>query len=306
MSSCYIVPIYDKDDDFDYGYELVGSAVKYSMARNVYFVFSSYEQKDKFFAECEKRFSVQPGGLVLEDDLRGSRNPVTIKKWYGIRKLMDRYDYIAAIDCETVFVRDAGEEDVLEAAWREETYLAANRSVCGAAVVKRCAEALGLDRNETLRTETKEFRYTWWFNEIPVYRTADLDEFFRWIEDEGWNDAIYSEFCCFDYIVYVFWLLLYKGKHLKRYGFTSNVSVIEALWQPEITGKIKKERILGTHWTSRVDLQKEPINPNIYLQFHRDRRHRRFRSYLGRVFQRCFIRTPEMYEKYSAFKRKWE
>lgn len=291
MKGCFVCPIYDKENDFEFGYVMAESAKKNGIIKDLFFVFSSYDQQDKFLQTCRQRFDAVPGSMVLDSQLPNCKNPVTIKKFYGLYKLMDQYEYIATIDCESVFISDIPVGKVLDRVWQERSFLASNISSQGAAVVKKCAEAMGLVDNEVLISETGNFKYTWWFNDIPVYRTKDIREFFEWIKNDKKIDIIYNEFCCFDYLVYVIWLLLYKdGFHLKKYKVRDYVSIIESLWRPEKIGKVRIEKQLGTHWTSRVDLKTE-VNPKIYMQFHCDRRHKKFKNYFGRLYACMFRRS---------------
>lgn len=289
MTGCFICPIYDQGRDFEFGYEFVESAVRNNLVNDLYFIFSSKQQQDKFILECEKRFHAQPNGLVLEKNLSDSKNPVTIKKFYGIKVLAERYNYIAAVDCECIFTKHMSAGTMLDNIWQAGTYLAANRSIKGADVVLRCAIALGLQHDPRIIEETNSFKYTWWFNEIPVYRTADIDSFFDWLEKNDYLRTIYYNWYCFDYLVYGIWMILEKNMKLKKYAIGNLTSIIEALWRPEIPCKMAIEKKVGTHWTARVNLGTRD-NPNIYMQFHRDRRNTRFRQCFGRTARTIFYR----------------
>jgi hypothetical protein len=269
VTGCFICPIYDKRNDFEYGYRLTKSAARYAKVDDLYFVLSSYEQRDKFLSECGKRFGFQPGALVYAEDMSACKNPVSIKKLYAVRCLKNQYDYIAAIDCECVFTRKTDMGVLLHEIWQKGTYLVSNPSSTGANDLRICAEKMGMLDSGKLAVETRDFRYTWWFNEIPVYRAADLDEFFAWLDRDNHYDKVYGNWSCFDYLVYGLWLIMYKAKHLRIYNRFAPGGMIENLCDPKTEAKYQIERECGTHWTARRTLI--PPNEKIHLKFHLDR-----------------------------------
>ena len=294
-TGCFICPIYDKRRDFEFGYEFVESAVKYGLENDLYFVFSTDEQQNAFLAECEKRFGKQPKGLLFDRNLSDCKNPVSIKKFYGLYALADKYDYIATVDCECVFLPvslTAGE--MLENVWRAGTCFSANRSYAGADVMMKCAAALDLQNDEKILRETGGLCYTWWFNDIPVYLASDIAPFFQWLEEDDRFKKTYYDWNCFDHLVYGMWRILYRDQHIYRHKLIGISSIAEACWRPELPGKGRIERILGTHWTSRVDTSH--VNAGIYMQFHRDRRNRRFISYFSRPVRNVITILKWSYE----------
>ena len=60
MTGCFICPIHDRvvknKSDFELGYLLVESAISAGIVNDLWFVFSSSKQKDKFSEEAQKRF----------------------------------------------------------------------------------------------------------------------------------------------------------------------------------------------------------------------------------------------------------
>lgn len=291
MKGCFICPIYDKGKDFEYGYHLIDTAIRYTDLNDLYFIFSTREHQDKFLGECQRRFGRVPGALIYEADMSDSKNPVTVKKFFGIRMLMDQYDYIATIDCECVFVRQTDAGKLMDEIWNENTYLACGRSVLGGRDLKNCIDALGLGDNELLKRETADCSCTWWFNEIPIYKSENLGDFFAWLDKDNLYDTVYYTWECFDYLVYVIWLLLYKDKHLKIYDYESHMGMIESLCHPNTPHKYRAERDFHTHWTSRRNLF--PPNPRIHLKFHLDRQTPFFKRVKRWILKKTGIRKPD-------------
>lgn len=283
MTGCFICPIHDRvvknKSDFELGYLLVGSAISVGIVNDLWFVFSSSEQKDKFLDEAQKRFSVSVNYLIYNKDLSDCKNPVTIKKFFGIKKLAKKYDYIATIDCETKFYGHINIGELLGDIWNKGTYLNSNVSELGGRDVKKCIQALNLENSELLKQETENYTYSWWFNDIPVYDSKTINEFFLWIDENSYKETIYYTWECFDYLVYVIWLILTQNKQLNKFGIKSRDIIVESLWKTEIINKKKIEEMLGTHWTSRHTLHE---GERIQVEFHLDRRDRSVKNFIGR------------------------
>lgn len=287
MTGCFICPIYDQGRDFEFGYEFVESAIKFDLENALYFVFSTQAQQNKFLSECQRRFRKSPQGLIFDRDLSDCQNPVSIKKFYAIYTLKNSFDYIAAVDCESILTRSFDVGQLFDEIWKTGSCFASNLSIIGAELVLKCAAALGVEKNENVIRETGQYKHTWWFNEIPVYCAKDIEPFFQWLEKNDRLKTIYHDWNCFDYLVYGLWEIAEKDLNVKRYRVKCINGIIEALWRPEIWNKVGIEKKLGTHWTSREDCL-HPVNEQICLQFHRDRRHLRFRQYLRRFYNDVF------------------
>ena len=168
MNGAYVCPIFDKENDFEYGYAFVESAIKHKTVNELYFVFSFLSHQEKFNIECNHRFGIQPESILLDDPLKDCMNPVTIKKYFGVKELINKQDYVAAIDCESLFIRDFDSGTLMDRIWRAESFLNCNKAVMAANDLYNCACALRLDKDMSLIEETEDFSVTWWFNEIPV------------------------------------------------------------------------------------------------------------------------------------------
>ena len=181
---------------------------------------------------------------------------------------MKRYDYIATIDCECEFLRSFEPGKIMRDIWENKTFLTANKSQDFAQNITRdCAQLLGLD-SKRIRQETENYLYYWWFNEIPVYRTDTLGEFFSWLDKDGRRDAVFKNWCCFDYIVYVMWLIDSKNASLKKVDIEASCGLTEELFRRK-NDLPNFERIYGLHWTSRKNPQL--ISSKVVMKFHLDR-----------------------------------
>lgn len=285
-TGCFVCPIYDKENDFDYALTLFKSAISYNIQESLYFVFSGEQQKNKFVQMAVEYTESIPCFVVMEENLSDCKNPVSIKKYYGIKQIFHKFDYIAAIDCECTFCRKFNPGEVMHEIWVSGSMLASNKSVRGAYDVRVCGKALGFDKFENVVKETVNFSYTWWFNEIPVYNCSNLEEFFGWLESEYYQ-IVYNEWCCFDYLVYGMWLIAYKGHSLKKYNYKTDVGLIETLWKPYFPHKRKIEIDFETHWTSNTKVNIN--NKNLCVQFHLDRRGSYLRLKAGMLYHKIRV-----------------
>ena len=193
---------------------------------------------------------------------------------------MKNYDYIATIDCESEFVRSFEPGEVMNDIWESQSFLTANKSSAKAQeITRRCAELIGLDaENSRVRQETESYLYYWWFNEIPVYRTDTLSGFFSWLDENSRRESIFGNWCCFDYLVYVMWLIECRGCGLRKIDVTSSFGITEGLYS--LRGYEGFERKHNIHWTSRARVSDG--DKNIVMRFHLDRI-RNHRSILRKI-----------------------
>lgn len=266
INGCFMCPIYDKGQDFEYGYKMFESAIQNGLGNNLYFIFSGAEQEKKFMGHCKETWGETPGSVVMEENLSNCKNPVSIKKIYGLKKLQKKFDYIAAIDCECIFLKKFDPGEIMDEIWRNETYLSCNIALVR--IIHKCAEGLGLLDDSKIVEATGNFKYTWWFNEIPVYKTETLDEFFDWLDEKDRYNIVYNNWNCFDYYVYVMWLIMKFNKKTVKYDYKAYGGIVEELCNPVRFFKRKIEKDFGSHWTSNRKIDK--TNAKLCLQFHRD------------------------------------
>lgn len=262
----FVCPIYDSRNHFVCGINLLKSKIENNIHADFYFVFSDNEQKVKF------------EGLVIKEGIKSNFNfltlpqnecdyksQVTIKKFYGLKCLKDKYDYIAAIDSETLFIRHINYEVVFDNMWKNVEMLKANKSPNGYFIMRTCFKTLGIYDNCKLLKETGNYLYNVWFNDIPLYKCDVLDEFFDWLDTL--NSNYKNEWNCFEYYIFMAFLIIKKGYHLSKYNIESLGGIMEYLYVFPIERQIFIVKTLNTHWTSSA----ESVDENIGIRFHLDR-----------------------------------
>lgn len=266
MNGCFVCPLYDKGSDFDYAFDMLKSKEQAGVEGNVYFIFSNEQQMKKFRNIVHIGLGLQLDYIVIPDHFEKYKNQITLKKFYGIQLLEKKYDYIAAIDCECRFITRFHMGDVFDSIWKSGSMLTSNKSGDGYFILKKCAETLGVAKEDLLVTETDTFTLNWWFNDIPVYKSEYLKGFFQWLSKMD-LDKILNTSECFDYHIFVIYLILKKGFRLKKHDIWSLGGVMEDLQEYYPFERDEIEKTLGTHWTSNVGSK----NEQIIMFFHLDR-----------------------------------
>ena len=265
-NTAFVCPIYDSRNHFDYGINLLNSLIKYEIDSDLIFIFSDEEQKNKF-----ENMSIQSGTetefkyLILPNDELKYKSQVTVKKFYALKMFKDRYKYIAAIDSETLFIRNENYEKLFDEMWNNRSFMKANISPNGFYIMRDCFKTLGIYENRVLKKETKNYLYNVWFNEIPIYKTDLLNEFFSWLDKL--DDAYKNEWKCFEYYIFMAFLIIEKKYKLKKYKLESLGGIMEYLYVFPVDEQKRIVNELCTHWTSSDDC----IADFCSIRFHVDR-----------------------------------
>ena len=295
-SACFVVPFWRTDKDDKCVKNFIESAQMFDMSQYLYFIIDSEEDRN-FLLDIDRSLKTF---LVNEDISKNNMNVPTAKKFYGLEVLYDKYEYIAAIDCDSIFLKNFDIYEVFNEIWESKSCFYKARQISEGSVEgrRKCAEEIGLANNYFLKRETEDFLYNIWFNDIPVYKSSNLKEFFDWIHFSKLEDGntiynhILQTFECFDYFIYWYWLVSYKGFTSDRTYFVSNnVSLIESIplyykLSIDMKNKIPEEmnynllymiynieETIKTHWTTRNYEKTKKIIPNsrLCMQIHCDR-----------------------------------
>lgn len=260
-----ICPIFDMREHFALGLDLLRSKMLFAEDVDLYYVFSfdeHYKKFDGMLSEEEKKaylFIMMP-----EEELKYKSQP-TVKKLYAIRMLKDKYEYLIPIDSESKFIKKGDYRRLCEEIWECRTFLNANYSPHACIIQRRCFMTMGMYDNIKLVRETRYFNYNIWFNEIPVYKCDLLDEFFEFLDSYS-NTSWKNEWDCYDYYIFMAFLIIKKGYKLNRFNYESIGGAVEYLSQ---FSEKKQHEILermGSHWTSS-----KTKNKNTFMLFHLDR-----------------------------------
>ena len=265
---CFICPIYPKGKHFEFGMGLLKSKIENNIAEELFYVFSNEEQKDIFCNRAKEELNYDVQYIIVPEEINSYKSVVVAKKLYALQFLMNKFDYVALIDCESKFIRYEDYSTLFKKIDDQQLCLQCNVSYDGFFIMRSGFKSMGLYNNKTLRKETCYFKYNNWFNEIQVYNCKKLPAFFDWLKKFDKNLYL-NEWCCFEYYMYMAYLILEENYHIKRFNDIKSMGgVMEyiAAFDNKKQQKILKK--LNTHWSSDTNA----INNNTSILFHLDRK----------------------------------
>lgn len=265
-SVAFVCPIYDSRNHFDYGINLLKSKIENDIDSDLYFIFSDDEQRIKFEKiTVNNKIVDEFRYLILPTEEGKYKSQVTIKKFFGLKCLKDKYKYLATIDSESKFIQKMDYFFVFNEMWKNGEMLKSNKSPNGFFIMRTCFKTLGVYDNKVLKKETDNYLYNVWFNDIPLYKCELLDEFFQWLDLQKQDYKI--EWMCFEYYIFTAFLIIKKGYHLKKYDIESLGGIMEYLYVFSEDEQIRIIESMTPHWTS----SNKCINENTGIMFHLDR-----------------------------------
>lgn len=204
MKTATIVPVHPKH--LNEGVECYKSFKEHSK-NDFYFVFSSNEDRDLFASKIDL-----PNYVMIDESLmnRYPGNPITVKKVFALHNLFDKYDYMGVFDAETRFVRPFDSDVIYPDVFGTKEFKC-NTTRNGGGLVRKTAIGMGLENNQILLEQTKNFSQYWWFNEVCVYEKNTFFEFFEFFNQPEVKDIVLTHRDYFDYIMYGIWLICFRG-----------------------------------------------------------------------------------------------
>lgn len=214
----FLVPVYPPHFKYAKSLEESFKLHQFDKQADLWFIFTDETEKEKF--------GYYDNYIILPEHLRNFRNNgiINIKKFYGLYRLKDKYEYIIVLDSESLFVRNINLESICNDFWNKKV-------LYGNKVLSE-----GKERTTTIQVSCRSYFNNnhniknddlyLWFNQPCIYKTDTLDDFFRLISYKekasafSWHD--------FDYYIYMYYLLLYKNFRIEDLEIESNYGVCEA------------------------------------------------------------------------------
>lgn len=181
------------------------------------FIFTNPAERDGFLP-CKS--------IVLPPKLRILRDGkiINIKKFYALMQLKDEYEYIFMIDDECLFRRNVDLYSICQNYFKQKI-LYGNRVENAPwdfpnIIPAECGKFFSKEQQKKLKIPV----YLW-FNQLPIYRTSDLNDFFKTTGiDKNIADLCYFNF---DYYVYMFYLILKCDFTVMDIGIIADCAVSE-------------------------------------------------------------------------------
>lgn len=217
----FIIPIYPPDYKYKKNILKTFKENKLNEQADLWFVFTNEDEAEEF-GEYNKK-------IILDETLREFKNRgfINIKKFYAIKQLKDRYEYLIVLDSELEFIKNVNLKKICDEYFENKTLY--GNQIWGFQAIRKCEieacckKYFRLHPNfsiiENLSQEGRNGGGYMWFNNLPIYKTSTVDEFFNVIDYEknitefSWED--------FDYYIYMYYLILYhnfKVEDLRMFG----------------------------------------------------------------------------------------
>ena len=203
----FIVPTYPVHFAFAQKLEESFFACNLDKQADLYFVLTDESELEEW-----KKQGFCSLNILLSKEYRNfaNRGIINIKKFYALSQLKDKYDYTIIIDSESEFIRDVDLQQICDEIF-DHKQLFGNRlflfqKIQFENIKNQCRSRFPKRDIGRLPTEDKDLYL--WFNNLPVYRNADLDDFFAQIDYSAISDSLTFE--DFDHYLYMYYLLLYK------------------------------------------------------------------------------------------------
>ena len=253
---CFVVPTYPPH--FNFARELLNSYQTFLRDQaDFYFVFTN-ELEQSLFGTAEN-------AIILPLELRvfSYRGIINIKKFYALTVLQNQYDYIICLDSEARFIKHVDLLTLCETYFQEKKLLGSTALLDTKPFTNKCLSHFC----ETLDCSVLNQSLYLWFNNLPIYQSAMLPDFFEKTELLGnLKQLTYNDF---DYYIFMYYLLFYQN-------FTVLDLEIEAPWSALETAKqnltlksdaYKQHSLYLCHPTAQTLFE----NPWLFLLVHLDR-----------------------------------
>jgi hypothetical protein len=233
----FIIPVYPPHYHYlDFLSKIDGKPLYFDIILVLSYISDFYELEKYNY----KGYSV----IILEDyfdkeyinDIINKKVIITFKKYYALNLLKNKYLYSAVVDSEIEFVN-------INNVFEKFKNFCDKKQIIGSMIetndfrhklikdINNTSSIFFTNDNmlyERLKIITKDFNIYFWFSDIPIYDMSYIDEFFEFIKFNETNFINNLTWSVFDFIPYVYFVLLFKDYKLiniKDYGLTREWSL---------------------------------------------------------------------------------
>jgi hypothetical protein len=204
-----VIPIHPKH--YEYGKNIIKSLENDDCDADLFFVFTNDEDKNNFEYFDKKTKSIILSDYLNKDQIKmveKNGSWVSIKKLVALEILYEDYEYIICIDSEIIFLQNKNFYEMMENTYEQKKILGTLVSEEGIInIIKNSSITKNLGDNNKIKEKTNNYMiYTWW-NNVPVYKSEDINDFFDFIgfDIDNLNDflnkinALYFENLSYNY-----------------------------------------------------------------------------------------------------------
>lgn len=234
---------------------------------DIILVLSNESDREKFFETPHGGADLPIETIVLPPEYRNTinRNIPSIKKFYAVYQLRKRYEYIIVIDAETIVKKPVDLYAICQKFFAEKILWGnpINGRDRRIDLIKHSCARWFSYHPERDKIDSPLYL---WFNQPCFYETKWLEEFFRvsgminHLNSLAWTD--------FEYYIYMYYLILYRGFRVESIGVRNNVGVCEARNSVDIAGINPNFKPFMCSQAMERKLDSE----NLFLLIHLDRK----------------------------------
>lgn len=192
--------------DFHYTANLIDSHAKYQIKAPLHLVFSSNDELCRFEREYPGQYAyLAPHYHVYPRQI--FNDPTWYKKWWGVNKIIDDYEYFLLMDTEFEFVKHVDVYEIVKDEFSKRRFFGHVTDVCAPRGVGQNA-TFCFDFQEKMHIQniTKGFQlYTYW-NTLPIVERETAKQFIA-----RYNVPNTPHSCTHETFPYHYFLLLYHG-----------------------------------------------------------------------------------------------
>ena len=232
LNSCFIIPVYPPH------YPYLNFLNSFTSSDSDIFLILSYksdlDELDRL--DYKKNYKTiileEKIGKNLVDRIIAKNVIITFKKYYALNILKDSYSYLATCDSEIEFIKC----NSITSRFKQ---FCDKRKLIGSVVDLNSINidlAKSINKGSTIFFEYEEvrevsddFRFYFWFSDIPIYDSEIISEYLDFINFEEYESFVDKiDWYFFDYISYGYYCLLFKNYskiNIKDYGINRNWSL---------------------------------------------------------------------------------
>ena len=199
----FVIPLHPKHFDYVRQYKTLKDV-------DIYLVFSHERDRYQFSQQQQRSYFSLVIPPLMEHTCLQTKSFATMKKFYALGQLYNKYDYIACIDAEVIFLQTDGFYDMMKSvATSKKIYGGDSTSEYNRKIIFESLTRLTpvKDHEQLAKLSNNFTMYTWWSN-VPVYDCANVGHFLEWIDLTNVNWYV------FDNLLYNYFCLLFYGYEL--------------------------------------------------------------------------------------------
>jgi len=264
MKSCIVFPVHPPK--FSYGKKLIESYNKHYKNDEIFVVFSSKKEELDFNHFCGVSCSYK--SIIISPTTKW---PPSEKKILGVKYIFDHYDYeyIGVIDSESLFIKDIDFHEAFSNKYASKIFFCTSAtSDIARDVIMSPVRFFDINDIQPLVSFLiRSFPYHW-FNDIPIYQREDFYDFFEKLDMK--NKIKYFNWYDFDYIIYSYFLILYKNFIFVALSGSDDIIKTSVMSFLEYQEKYRKEIFksifeeINPMWARYL----EDYMDNVFLLFH--------------------------------------